>query len=394
MYVFNHHTTIGGMDFSNIISFSIQKALDEVIDRAQLLMATSFNRRVLNEQYDFFKTGQYCSICLGYNDIIPLNFTGYLARRTVNEEDNLLLEFWDMSYFFFHTRIHETSYVEKGILTSADRQNPNIAPLLARTVENFPTDFGINLDDNPPHDGGIVEVDNGTMEKLLAHWLRIVNGKGRLIFGNRPITLNISDRVKDIKIGDLQFPAVSLLDALNIIKRRFFLNIYFRRNVLHVHPILSSEVGDTIKAPTFEDGVTGKTVPFHFQRNIQTQASLQFLEKRQNPIQVSVYSYDNVGGVERETAGDRTGQTFYVNVNQGEVSEETALRLHENLQYDGFTGHFNAFLRPYVSFGNNVELIDGRLEEHMGTYLVRKTNTFVQGTVNYRQVFLSRRVDG
>ena len=393
MYAFNHHTTIGGMDFTNIVSFSIQKSLDQVVDRAQLLMATSFNKRILNEHYDFFQPGLYFSTCLGYNGVIPLNFTGYLARRTVNEQNNIALEFWDLAYFFFHTRINETTYISDTVLTNEQKRNPVIIELLGRSVRNAPTGFGVDLANNPRHHGGLVEITGGTLKNLLLRWIEVVNAKWKGALSRNPITLNISDRVEDILIGDKQFPAISLLDGLNALKSQFFLNIYFRKNVVHVHPILSSEMGRTIASPTLETGITNKTIDFHFQRNIQTQGSLVFLEREQNPVEVSVYSYDTDGGISRETAGDRSGQTFYVNVPNGEAKEETAERFHRSLQYDGYNGNFRTFLLPYVTFGNNVRLIDDRFRGHRGTYLVKRTNTFIQGSTNYRQIFLSRRLD-
>ena len=248
MYLVKHHTRIGGVDFINVLSIRIQKSIENIIDRATLLLGTAFGRVVLNEQYDFFTTGQYCTICLGYNDNIPLNFSGYLARRAVNEHSNMILEFWDASYLFFHTQILPTTIVRDG--------DPNFFPEGTITPTSSPSrviknddNLNINLDD--PNNTTIVGAlethtlaTDGTLQGAIQQLIDIVNIKFPSGFAGKPITLNISSRVSNVATGVLPFSSINVLEALKIIKDRYFLNIYFRREVLHVHPLLFSEEGE------------------------------------------------------------------------------------------------------------------------------------------------------
>ena len=148
-----------------------------------------------------------------------------------------------------------------------------------------------------------------------------------------------------------------------------------------------------IVAPSLETGSTNKLEHFHFQNNVQTQGNLSYMEASQNPIHVVAFEYDAEGNIIRQGAGDQIGHTIYVNVPQGQATQETAERLHQKMQYDGYRGYFQTFLLPYTTFGNHVLVEDGRFRGHTGTYLVQKTITFVNDTTNYRRVYLARRID-
>jgi len=116
---------------------------------------------------------------------------------------------------------------------------------------------------------------------------------------------------------------------------------------------------------------------FNARKNIINSDSLEYSKKENYKVNLKVISTFLDNTKIEATAGDPDGdrRTIYVfEVPEADLQERADQELLK-FKYEGFRGSFETFLEPQVKHGDSVTLIDDRITDKNGTYLVKSVVT-------------------
>jgi hypothetical protein len=150
-------------------------------------------------------------------------------------------------------------------------------------------------------------------------------------------------------------------DVLKKVQDETRANIFFRDNVLHVHP-------------QYKDVFNEEPVVYDFSRNVET-SNLKYRQADERKYLVEVEGIKPDGTRIKTTAGKSGGEKRSIKIYG--VTDDASLKAAAEEQlamvvYTGFEGSFTGWLVPYVEPGYKITLID---ENKRGDYYVVAVET-------------------
>lgn len=332
MFVMTHEILIGGNLVPLVTSVSVKMAVDQLCNTATIeLPATAFKRRL--SQVADIRRGQRVSISLGYDNINTLEFEGYVNRRT-DKDGGLLVECEDAMYLFRHTTME-----------NQELANPSMTSILDKVIQ------AVNANTEDDNEATITRQTD-----------------------------------MDYKYEKFVFQNASAYDVLKKIQEETKAHIYLDAfNCLHVEPQYMEKASDVVK--------------YSFQRNIcRDGLSLTWKDMNDNPLLVEV---EGTGKQDKKvvkvvvsagkTGGDRIKEKIR-GITDKKTLQSIADNMYKGRNYTGFEGSFDAWLRPFVTAGDFVQLTDDEDETRNGKYYVKSVETTFDSGGGKRKINLGNKV--
>lgn len=170
-------------------------------------------------------------------------------------------------------------------------------------------------------------------------------------------------------------------DVLKKIQEEASPNIYLKDNVLHVHPQYAE--------------IFGKVV-YNFKTNIENKGTdLKYKSKDERKLLVVVESTDKAGKtikVEKGTTGGDKMTVKMSGVTDKASLEAKAQQVLDARVYEGYEGHIQGWLIPYVDAGYKAKIVDDDYEYKNGTYYVISVETDFSQSGGVRKVTLGKKL--
>lgn len=217
------------------------------------------------------------------------------------------------------------------------------------------------------------EFVNPTMKSLLGKVAQAVGG------------IKVDTKL-DYSYEKFVFQNASAFDVLKKIQEETKAHIYLTTdNVLHVEPQYIEK--------------SSKVVKYSFQANIcRDGLNLTWKDTTENPLLVEVEGTGKVNGKVTKvtvTSGKAGGDRIKEKI-RGIVDKKTLQSIADDMlasrNHIGFEGSFDAWLRPFVTAGDFVELIDDEDETRNGKYYVKSVETTFDSGGGKRKINLGHRV--
>jgi hypothetical protein len=159
------------------------------------------------------------------------------------------------------------------------------------------------------------------------------------------------------------FFKATALDVLKKVQDETKANIYFRDNVLHIHP-------------PYGEIVNGEAVVYDFSRNVE-KSNLKYVLLKNKKIEIEVRATLPDGKTKKMSYGTTGGEKHVVDLAAvGESSMKARAEQEYNLfAYDGYEGNFTGWLVPYVEPAYKISLTDREYPEKNGVYYVVAVET-------------------
>jgi hypothetical protein len=160
----------------------------------------------------------------------------------------------------------------------------------------------------------------------------------------------------DAQLGAFRITRVNMVQVLEQLKKTYALTSYFRGHDLFVG--LAYNLG-------------GKREKLTFYKDIISD-DLEYLKADDIRIKIKAISLLESGGKIEVDAGDPDGDTrtlFKYNVSEREL-KAMAEREASRFRFDGFRGSITTFLTVVFKHGDEVELVDPKIPERDGIYLI------------------------
>ena len=217
------------------------------------------------------------------------------------------------------------------------------------------------------------EFVNTTMKSLLGKVAQAVGG------------IKVDTQL-DYSYEKFVFQNASAFDVLKKIQEETKAHIYLTTdNVLHVEPQYIEK--------------SSKVVKYSFQANIcRDGLNLTWKDTTENPLIVEVEGTGKVNGMVTKvtvTSGKAGGDRIKEKI-RGIVDKKTLQSIADDMlasrNHTGFEGSFDAWLRPFVTAGDFVELIDDEDGTRNGKYYVKSVETTFDSGGGKRKINLGHRV--
>ena len=194
----------------------------------------------------------------------------------------------------------------------------------------------------------------------------------------------VSFQALDVTLGWFRIKRSNVAAVLEHLKSHYGLTSNFRDGVLYSG--LRYLTTDPLEVAVKE---------FEFEKNIIDDSNLIYSREDDVSIKLKAISInENNEKIETEVGdpnGDQRTMYFY----GLSMSDLTAIA-NENLakmKYEGFRGSFTTFLQPQVLTGDAVKIINGKLPEKNGVYLVKEVVTRYGANIGGRQeITLDRKI--
>ena len=217
------------------------------------------------------------------------------------------------------------------------------------------------------------EFVNPTMKSLLGKVAQAVGG------------IKVDTKL-DYSYEKFVFQNASAFDVLKKIQEETKAHVYLTTdNVLHVEPQYIEK--------------SSKVVKYSFQANIcRDGLNLTWTDTTENPLIVEVEGTGKVNGKVTKvtvTSGKAGGDRIKEKI-RGIVDKKTLQSIADDMlasrNHIGFEGSFDAWLRPFVTAGDFVELIDDEDGTRNGKYYVKSVETTFDSGGGKRKINLGHRV--
>lgn len=217
------------------------------------------------------------------------------------------------------------------------------------------------------------EFVNPTMKSLLGKVAQAVGG------------IKVDTKL-DYSYEKFVFQNASAFDVLKKIQEETKAHIYLTTdNVLHVEPQYIEK--------------SSKVVKYSFQSNIcRDGLNLTWKDTTENPLIVEVEGTGKMNGKVTKvtvTSGKAGGDRIKEKI-RGIVDKKTLQSIADDMlasrNHTGFEGSFGAWLRPFVTAGDFVELIDDEDGTRNGKYYVKSVETTFDSGGGKRKINLGHRV--
>lgn len=190
----------------------------------------------------------------------------------------------------------------------------------------------------------------------------------------------------DIDLGKFRITRATIAEVLDYIRRRYGLSAYFRDNVLYVG--FAYQLGRNTTVDTTSLAV------FDFQKNIINSDNLSYLRDDDVSIQVTAVNVLPNNTRTEIKVGDAFGDQrtlYFYNLSDATV-RQLATEALEKLKYEGFRGSFTTFLQPWVKHGDAIKLVDNKIPDRNGVYLVRQVVTTFGMGGGRQEITLDRKI--
>lgn len=163
-------------------------------------------------------------------------------------------------------------------------------------------------------------------------------------------------------------------DVLKKLQEETKANIYFdtENKVLHIHPPYLEKAGE---------------VYYSMQKNIET-SSLEFKNKHDHKVEVTIEGVDNKGNVRKYTSGTTGGDK--VNLKVGAMDTESIKRIAEEVlkreTTAGYEGSFDTWLIPFVAPTFSARIKDEDYPEKTAFYYVKSVVTSLSANGGRRTI--------
>jgi hypothetical protein len=322
----DYEIRIGAYRLMTLDSVTIEKSVENLSDKATIVIPGTYINQSLKVE-DKIKEGDAVTIRLGYNNNLETEFQGYL-NSIATDDATIRLECEDALYLFKKS-LENKEY--KSITLSA------LLTAIASEVNNQ-------------------NAANGTPTKY-------------------SVNCNYSFTWKKFTV----FKATSL-DVLKKIQEETKANIYFKDDVLHIHP-------------TYSEIANVTPVVFDFAKNIE-KSDLKYVRLKDKKIEVEVTASLPNGNTNKMKYGQPGG--IKIDKVIGSTDALDMKRAAENeykiWAYDGYEGSFTGWLIPYIEPSYQVSLIDSEHTYKNGVYYVIATEVSFSSSGGQRKIKLGRRI--
>ena len=326
MYVMNYNIKIGDYTLKTLDSVAIEKSVNNLADTAVIVIPyTNINQPILVE--DKIKEGDKVEISLGYNNNLSIEFKGYLNAITT-DSTAIKLECEDGLYMF------KKSLKDKEFksVTLKDLLNAVVTEVNETNKENgTPTNYTVTCD--------------------------------------YEFTWNC-----------FVFFQTTAFDVLKKVQDETKANIYFKDEVLHIHPQYT-EIGND------------KPIIYDFSQNVE-KSDLKYIPLKNKKIEVVVNATMPDGKVTKATYETTGGEKKEVNISTTDtVSMKKRAEQEYNLfAYEGYEGGFTTWLIPYCDPAYKIELRGNQHSVKNGTYYVISVNVNFSSSGGERVIKIGRRL--
>ena len=318
MLEMNHNITVGSFRLGMVEEVTIRKSVESLADTATISLPGTYINEALNLE-DKIKEGDPVTIELGYNGNLAIEFQGY-CNNIATDDSGVLLECEDALY------------------------------LMRKDIPNK-------------------EYHNITINDLLTAVLREVD---------QSFTLSCN---YDFKYDKFVIYNANAFDVLKKIQEETKANIYFKDNVLHVHPQYQEVFNDT-------------PVVYDFAYNIES-SDLKYrtADKRKYLVEVEGIAADGtrITTTVGTPGGDKRSIKIYGVTNLASLKQRGEQEML-TLSYDGFEGSFTGWLVPFCEPAFNVLLRDTQYPHKTGTYYVLTTQTTFSSSGGSRQISIGKKM--
>jgi len=317
---------IGSWELATLDSVKINKSVESLADTAVIVLPGAKINRAL-EVEDKINEGDAVEIWLGYDNNLLLEFKGYL-NRFETDDNTIKLECEDALYLF------------RKNLRNRELKNISLENLLNEIVREVNQ---INAADGMP--------TNYTVENSYSF---------------------VWDKFTIYK--------ATAFDVLKKVQDETRANIYFKDNVLHIHPQYSE---------IFNDGA----VIYDFAHNIE-KSQLKYVLQRDRRVQVEVSAILPDGTSRKVRYGTSGGTIKHVNLSTAnEASMQARAEQEWNLfVYDGYEGNLTAWLLPQVEPAYRIRIQDGDYPHKDGNYYVVAVDTKFSSSGGERTVTIGKKI--
>ncbi|MDR0726404.1 MAG: hypothetical protein LBF59_10425 [Prevotellaceae bacterium] len=321
----SYKITVGKYRVAALDSVTIIKSVENLADTATVVLPGTYINRALQVE-DKISVGDKVEIWLGYDDDLKMEFTGYL-NSIATDDATIKLECEDALYLF-----------RKSL---KDREYKSIS-----------------------------------LKKLLGEAVAEIN---KINAENKTPTNYTVKCDYDFTWENFTFFKTTAFDILKKIQDETKANIYFKDEVLHIHP-------------PYSEIINSEAVIFDFARNIE-KADLKYVKASDKNIEVEVTYTKSDGKMAKKTFGNPGGQKISRTIGAAdEQSLKNAAESEYNLWvYDGYEGSITCWLIPYVEPAYHIELRDSEYEYKNGKYYVVSTETSFDSSGGVRKIKLGRK---
>jgi hypothetical protein len=222
-----------------------------------------------------------------------------------------------------------------------------------------------------------VELKNISLKSLLNKVIAEVNRQNK---ENKTPTNYTLQCDYDFLWEKFVFFQATAFDVLKKVQDETKANIYFKDEVLHVHPQYVEIFND-------------KPVIYDFSRNIE-KSDLKYVLLKNKKIEVVVNATGADGKTKKITYGKTGGEKIEINLGTtDEKSMKNRAKEEYNLfAYDGYEGGFTSWLIPFCEAGYQIELRDSDYPSKNGMYYALSVETKFSSSGGERVIKIGKRI--
>jgi hypothetical protein len=326
MYAMTYHIRIGEYRLQLVDSLTVTKSVENLADKAMIVIPGTYINRALQIE-DKIKEGDEVLIELGYNFNLQTEFKGYL-NSIQTDDSTIKLECEDALYLF------RKAVKDKELL------NVSLKNLLKTLIEEVNKENKQN--GTPTH--YTVQCDyEFTWEKFV-------------------------------------FFKATAYDVLKKVQEETKANIYFRDEVLHIHP-------------QYSEIFNKEAVIYDFGRNIE-KSELKYMLLKDKKIEIQVNATLPDGKKKKTTYGTPGGDKKVVELGTADEKsmKNRALQEYNLFAYDGYEGNFTGWLIPYCEPAYKIRLQDTEYRQKNGDYYVVAVETTFGSAGGTRKVTIGKKI--
>ncbi|MBP1649951.1 MAG: hypothetical protein H6Q26_108 [Bacteroidetes bacterium] len=326
MFILKCEIKIGSYTFYSVKEVKVKRSLHSFVDTATITIPASAvlrytgklpTKSVVNSA-DQFAEGNKVEIWLGYDDVLNLEFEGFVRR--INAATPCIIECEGYSW----------QLQQKGILDS----NKAI-----------------------------------TLKKLLT---KITAGTDILL----------SNEIPDLNLNQAYFSGMTGTDILDWLKKNLYLNVYFEGKLLYAgfDHLKNPKAGKYVRGRKAGDALTYEEVKddagYQIGYTVIRDDELKFRKASDAHVLVKAIYIDKKNKPYTAEAGDKNGAETTIHISHFEdmnALKKAAENKLKTLKYDGYEGKLVAFLQPYVFPGCKAAISDTKFPVRNGTYRIEST---------------------
>ncbi|MDR1370941.1 MAG: hypothetical protein LBJ72_12590 [Dysgonamonadaceae bacterium] len=322
----NYKIKIGEYMLQMLDSITIAKSVENLADMATIVIPGTYINQALQVE-NKIKEGDAVEVYFGYGESFLLEFKGYL--NSISTDDSAIkLECEDALYLF-----------KKSL---KDRELKNIS-----------------------------------LEGLLDIVIGEVNAQNKE--NETPTNYTVSCDY-EFKWEKFVFFKATAFDVLKKVQDETKANIYFKDEILHIHPQYSEIFNDEL-------------VIYDFARNIE-KSDLKYVLLKNKKIEIEVnatlvdgkkkkFSYGVTGG---------TKKTIELGTTDDASMKNRAIQEYNLFAYDGYEGSFTGWLIPVVEPAYKIRLQDSDYPNKNGNYYVVAVETKFSSSGGVRTVTIGKKI--